>query len=96
MASKRNQSWARIHMRDVQVATQYAQHIHQEARPFDQNELQAYRKWYHKNGMASVYIFGMHVEGLAREVSVGRDEHRKSGHIPSGPLIVRNVIAFTL
>ena len=41
--------------------------------------------------MASVYLFGQHVVGMDRNVPVPRDEHSKSGYIPSGSTFVRNV-----
>ncbi|KAF3326402.1 hypothetical protein FCM35_KLT08032 [Carex littledalei] len=92
MVSKKNESWAVKHALHVQHATEYEQHVHNEARPFDWNELPEYRKWYQMNGMASVYLFGMHVDGLAHTVPVTRDEHGKCGYIPSGPLIIRNAL----
>lgn len=41
--------------------------------------------------MASVYLFGQHVEGMDRNIPVPRDEHSKSGYIPAGQTFVRNV-----
>jgi hypothetical protein len=93
MASKRNISWADKHAIHVEKAETYEQNIYAEARPFDHNELPVYRKWYQMNGMASVYIFEHHVEGLDRGGRISRDEHGKKGYIPSGPPIVRLVIS---
>jgi hypothetical protein len=93
MASKRNVSWAEKHALHFELANAYEQHIYAEARPFDQNELPAYRKWYQMNGMASIYIFEQHVAGLDRGVRISRDEHGKCGYIPSGPPLVRVVIS---
>ncbi|KAF3326517.1 hypothetical protein FCM35_KLT08147 [Carex littledalei] len=65
MASKRNESWAIKHTLHVEQATAYEQHVHEEACPFDRNELPKYREWFQMNGIASVYLFGMHVDGLS-------------------------------
>ena len=92
MASKRNVSWAVKHAIHVQIAEAYEHHIHEEARPFDRTELQRYRMWYQMYGMPSVYILDMHVQGIDRAVPVSRAEHGKCGYIPSGPMIIRNVI----
>lgn len=94
MVSKKNESWAIKHVFYVEYATKFEQHVHEEARMFDRNELPNYRKWYHMKGMASVYLFGMHVDELAHVVPIPRDEHGKSGYIPSGSLIIRNVNTF--
>lgn len=72
-------------------ATQYAQHVYEVAHPWDVNDIVRYRTWYQQNCMASVYLFGQHVTGMDRNVPVPRDEHSKSGYIPSGSTFVRNV-----
>lgn len=92
MASKRSGSWAVTHASHVDHATGYERHLYEEARPFDRNDLPAYREWYQKIGMASVYLFGMHVRGLSHTTPVVRDENARPGYIPSGSLITRNVI----
>ena len=88
MVSKKNVSWAVKHAPHVQHAAEFEQHIHEEARPFDQNELPNYLKWYQMSGMASIYLFGMHVAGLDRAVTVTGAENAKCGYIPSGPVII--------
>ena len=65
--------------------------LYEVGHPWDINDLLRYRKWYQENYMASVYLFGKHVEGMDRNVMVPRDEHSKSGYIPSGSTFVRNV-----
>ncbi|KAF3329712.1 hypothetical protein FCM35_KLT05043 [Carex littledalei] len=92
MVSKKNESWAVKHVLHVQHSMEYEQHVHEEARLFDRNELPEYHKWYQINGMASVYLFGMHLDGLSHTVPVTRDEHGKCGYIPSRPLIIQNTL----
>jgi hypothetical protein len=89
--SKKNANWAQLHRRHVNEATHYADHVYEVGRPWDINDLLRYRKWYQENCMASVYLFGQHVVGMDRNVPVPRDEHSKSGYIPSGSTFVRTV-----
>ncbi|KAF3326466.1 hypothetical protein FCM35_KLT08096 [Carex littledalei] len=44
------------------------------------------------NGMASVYLLDMHVDGLAHMIPITRDEHGKCGYIPAGLVILRNAL----
>ena len=80
-----------MYRRYVHEATHYAERVYEVGHPWDINDLLRYRKWYQENCMASVYLFGKHVEGMDRNVPIPRDEHSKAGYIPSGPRFVRNV-----
>jgi len=89
--SKRNANWAQHHHRHVSQATQMAQHLYDVDHPWNVNDIILYRTWYQQNCMASVYLFGKHVKGMDRNIPIPRDEHSKSGYIPSGSTFVRNV-----
>ena len=91
LGSKKNESLATRHVTYVQLATAYEAQVIREGRPFDQNDLPRYHKWYQKRCMASVYLFSQHVEGMDRTTWLPRAEHGPSGHIPSGPQATRTV-----
>jgi hypothetical protein len=65
--------------------------IVEEARPYDPSQYHAYRQWFQKFGMYTVYIRGQIEAGLDRPLQPPHDSVEVMGYVPGGSHLRRVV-----
>lgn len=84
--------WSVIHHNYVQQYYDSAQRMVIEDRSYDPNNLIAYRQWFQREGMYTVFLEGHYVAGFDEPIPIPRDTVEEVfGYVPSGSVDARTV-----